>query len=212
MSIPDRALRLSALAIGLGALVGMLPPLGKAMDGGEGLVAGLWGLLRFFTIWTNLLVALTFLAIAVRGRDAVAPFWLGGVVLAILLVGAVFNLLLGQIAQPSWWMRIGDSLHHHVAPLAVPLWWLVFARHGALGWRAPLWWALYPLGYSAYILIRAAIEPAGLPQRYPYFFLDVETLGWPLALLHMGGIAAGFVTAGYGLVALDRWLARRAAG
>lgn len=208
----DRLARGTALAIALGALVGMLPPLGQAMERGDGVIAALWGLARFFTIWTNALVALVFGLIALRGRRAVAPVWLGAVVLAIMLVGLVFNLMLGQIAQPSWWMRIGDSLHHHAAPLAVPLWWLIFADHGKLGWRAPWLWALYPLGYSGYILVRAAMESPAAPRRYPYFFLDVDALGWAAALAYMAGIAAAFVLLGHGFVALDRWLARRTAG
>jgi hypothetical protein len=204
----DRPARLWALAIGMGSLLGMIPPLIQAIGVHGGLLAGAWALLRYFTIWTNLLVGAVFLTIAWRGRDAVSPFVLGGVMLAILLVGVVFNLVLGQIPQPSWWLRIGDSLHHHVAPLAVPLWWLVFGCRGQLNARAPLLWALYPLIYSGYILVRAGLEPASLPRRYPYFFLDVETLGWPSALLHMGAISAGFILMGLAIVAIDRRLAR----
>lgn len=204
----DRSARLWALAIGLGSLIGMLPPLMQAIGVHGGIWAGIWALLRYFTIWTNLLVGCVFLLIAWRGRDAVSPFILGGTMLAILLVGVVFNLVLGQIAQANWWLRIGDSLHHHVAPVAVPLWWLVYGRHGSLNVRQPLFWALYPLIYSAYILVRAGLEPADMPRRYPYFFLDVETLGWPSALLHMGAISAGFILMGLAIMAIDRRLAR----
>lgn len=209
MMADDRLARGTALAIGLGALIGMVPPLQNALARGDGLPDALWALLRFFTIVTNLMVAIVFLRIASGGRDAVKPIWLGCVVLAILLVGVVFNLVLGQMPQPSWWSRIGDSLHHHVAPLAVPLWWLIFARYGALGWRAPWLWSLYPLAYCAYILTRATLEPAGLPGRIPYFFMDAARLGWPTAIANMAAIAAGFVLAGHGLVVLDRALARR---
>jgi hypothetical protein len=99
-------------------------------------------------------------------------------------------------------------LHHHAAPIIVPLWWFAFARHGALDWRAPLLWALYPLGYALYILVRAMTEGNAI---IPYFFMDVGRLGWFAALLNMAVIAAGFVLTGYGLLALDAYLARRQA-
>ena len=52
----------------------------------------LWIVLRFFTVLTNMAVALTFAAIALG--YGVTPRWLGGVLLAILLVGVVYGLLL----------------------------------------------------------------------------------------------------------------------
>lgn len=188
----------------------MIPPLQNAIGRGEALGSAIWGLMRFFTILTNLLVAAVFGWIAMRGRGHISPLLLGAATLAIVLVGVVFNLVLGQMPQPTWWDRIGDSLHHHITPLAVPLWWLAFAQRGQLRWRAAWLWALYPLTYSVYILLRASQEPTGTRGRIPYFFMDWEKLGWSTAIINMAVIAAAFVIAGYGVVALDRWLARRA--
>jgi hypothetical protein len=35
--------------------------------------------------------------------------------------------------------------------------------------------------------------------------MDVGDLGWPQTLLNAGGVAMGFVLAGFALVWLDRW-------
>ncbi len=203
----DKPARLTAAAIAAVALLAMLPPLSNAVAEHGGLLPGLWRLVRFFTILTNLLVALAFARIAWMGRAAVSPLLLGGVVLGIVLVGVVFNLLLGPLPYPAVWDMLSDKAHHTVVPIAVPLWWLAFARKGLLGWRAPLAWALYPLAYSAYLLTRAQFEDPAEPLRYPYFFMDPDKLGWAQTLTNLTAIAAGFVAAGLAVVWLDRRLA-----
>lgn len=201
--------RILAGLIAGGSFIGLIPPFQLMLEGGLGIGEAVWQMLRPFTILTNLLIVLVFGAIAVRGADKVAPLLVGAVMLAILLVGIVFNLVLGQIPQLNWWTFLGDSLHHHVAPVAVPLWWLAFAPHGRLPWHAPLVWALYPLVYAAYGLTRAAFEPAS-PYRYPYFFMNVEALGWGAVLVNLAIIAVAFTIVGYLVLLLDRRLGRGA--
>jgi hypothetical protein len=92
-----------------------------------------------------------------------------------------------------------------VTPILVPLFWLAFVRKGALTWRAPFLWMLYPLGYFLYALLRGTLE-----GRYAYPFMDVLAIGWPQTLINDFLIAAGFVIAGVALVSLDRWLAGEA--
>ncbi len=201
--------RIFAGLIACGSFIGLIPPFQIALADGTAFAEVVWQMLRPFTILTNLLIVCVFGAIAVRGAERVPALLIGAVVLAIMLVGIVFNLVLGQIPQLNWWTFLGDSLHHHVAPVAVPLWWLVYAPHGRLGARAPLVWALYPLAYAAYSLTRAAFEPDS-PFRYPYFFMNVEMLGWGQVLVNLAIIAVAFTIVGYGVLLVDRRLGRGA--
>lgn len=189
-----------AALIALGALGAMAPPVINGLGRGEGLGEVVWNLLRFFTILTNLAAGLVFARLAWRGPRAVSPVVQGGVMLAIVLVGLVYNLVLEPVPQSNWWSALGDDLHHLWVPLAVPLWWLAFAPHGTLSWRDPLLWALYPLAYSAYAVARSQIEGTGVP----YFFMDGAALGWPRALANMAAIAFAFILAGLVAVAIDR--------
>lgn len=202
----ERIARGSAGVIALGSLLAMVPPLQNAAVDHGGFWAGLWSLVRFFTITTNTLVGIGFGLIAWKGRDALSPRLLGAIVLAIMLVGVVFNLLLGGLVHATVWDALGDRVHHVVAPIVVPLWWLAFAPHGRLGWRDPFAWALYPLAYAGYIFARVELQDAGSTLRYPYFFMDADKLGWTMAIANMAGIAAGFVATGLALVWLDRRL------
>ncbi len=205
----DVQARLFAAIIAVGSFIGLIPPFQLALNDGMGVGGAMWHVLRAFTITTNTLIVCVFTAIALRGRTGVPPLLIGGTVLAILLVGIVFNIVLGQMPQLNWWTRLGDSLHHHVAPVIVPLWWLIYAPHGKLPRMAPLIWALYPLGYCVYSLTRAALQPDD-PGRFPYFFMNYEKLGWPAVLLNILGIGAGFVLVGWAVVALDRRLGKQA--
>jgi hypothetical protein len=160
--------------------------------------ATLWVLARFFTILTNLLVAVTMTWVAI-GRK-VSPEVLGGLTLALLLVGVIYMTLLRGLMHLNGPALIADTLFHKVSPVLMALWWLLFAPRAKLRWSAPILWAIYPLGYLIYVLARGRMD-----GRYPYPFIDVGKLGWLQTALNVGGIALGFILAGFALVWIDRW-------
>ncbi len=161
-------------------------------------LATLWILARYFTVITNLLLALAMTAVAI-GRK-VPPLILGGMTLAILLVGVVYMALLRGLVELSGGALLADLLLHKVSPVAMVLWWLFFAPRKKLRWNAPAYWAIYPLIYLTYALVRGHHD-----GRYPYPFLDVARLGWTQTLMNAGGIAMGFILAGLVLVWVDGW-------
>lgn len=165
----------------------------------------IWVLLRYFTVMTNLLVAVVLTGLALGRPRFGAPILLGFVTLSILLVGIVYMTLLRGMIELSGGALLADALLHVWVPLLVPLFWLAFASKGKLGWRAPWWWSLYPLAYFAYALARGSAEGA-----YAYPFIDLDALGLARVAINSAAIAAAFLAAGFGFVALDRALARRA--
>ncbi|MGY3618821.1 Pr6Pr family membrane protein [Bradyrhizobium sp. USDA 10063] len=190
--------------IAVAAWVGIGLQFHALADGPASWPAVLWRLLGYFTIVTNLLVGVVFTGVATRtgfGR----PGLLAGTLLNILLVGVVYGLLLQGLHKLTAGAQLANILMHRVTPVLVSAFWLAFVRKGTLTWRAPLLWALYPLGYLLYALGRGAIE-----GHYPYPFINVVQIGWPETLRNSALIALGFVVAGEALVWLDRWLAGRA--
>lgn len=157
----------------------------------------LWIILHFFTIWANIAVAFTFAAIAL-GRN-VAPRWIGGVMLSIMLVGIVYGLLLRGLLSLSGGALLADTLLHKVTPIMAPLWWIAFAPKGMLQRRDPWLWAIFPAAYLPYALLRGM---AG--GKYAYPFINIDTLGIGPVLLNALLIATGFVLAGYMLLWVDR--------
>lgn len=161
-------------------------------------VSTLWVLVRFFTILTNLAVAIAMTAAAI-GRK-VSPFILGGLTLAILLVGIVYMTLLRGLLELSGGALLADTLLHKVSPVAMALWWLLFAPRARLNRGDPVLWTIYPLAYFAYALTRAHYD-----GHYPYPFMNVAKLGWTQTAINAGGIAMGFLLGGLLLVWIDSW-------
>jgi len=160
--------------------------------------ATLWILARFFTVLTNLLVAVAMTWVALGRR--VSPLVLGGITLSILLVGVIYGLLLHGLHPLNGPTLVANILLHDVSPVLMTLWWLLFAPRAQLKWSAPWWFGLYPVAYLAYVLARGRLD-----GRYPYPFIDVSRIGWRQTALNTGGIALGFIICGFVLVWIDSW-------
>jgi hypothetical protein len=161
-------------------------------------------LLWYFTIITNLLVAVVFTGIAI-GRDRFTRLsLLAATTLYILLVGVTYGLLLHGIEELSGGSAIANVLLHMVTPILVPIFWLIFTPKGKLTQRDPLLWAIYPLTYLFYALLRGEFT-----GRYPYPFINVNELGWARTILHAFLIAAAFLVTSWLFVWFDSLLGRR---
>ncbi len=159
----------------------------------------LWALLRYFTITTNLAVALLFTALVLGLSPRAVPRTLAGVSLSILLVGIVYRLLLeGVVAQGN---ELGNLLLHRATPIMVPLYWLACVPKGMLRVADPVFWLLYPLLYLAYALGRGRLD-----GRYPYPFLDLASIGPERVAINATVIGAGFLVTGFFAVWIDRML------
>jgi hypothetical protein len=161
-------------------------------------------LLWYFTITTNLLVAVVFTGIAIGREPFAHPSLLGATALYILLVGVIYGLLLHGLQELSGGSAIANILLHMVTPILVPIFWLIFIPKGKLSRRDPLLWALYPLAYFFYALVRGEFT-----RRYPYPFMNVNELGWGRTVLNTLLIAVAFLAASWLFVWLDSLLIRR---
>jgi hypothetical protein len=162
------------------------------------LIPTLWTLARFFTIISNLALAVAMSAVALGKR--VSPLVLGGLTLAILLVGIVYRTLLAGLHPLTGLALIANDLLHDASPLLMAAYWLLFVPRRQLRWTAPWWWALFPVTYFLYVLARGQLD-----RHYPYPFIDVVKLGWTQVALNAGGIALAFILAGFALVWTDHW-------
>jgi len=168
--------------------------------------------LSFFTLLTNLLVALvlTFSLLATNarwGRFFSSPVVATGTALYIATVGATYFLLLRHTWNPEGLVKLTDFLLHDFVPLGYVAYWIFFVPKSELRWKNTLSWTIYPVTYLAWILIRG-----DLYGRYPYPFVDVGSLGYPRTLLNSGILLMLFVLVSLAVVALARRKRSRAAG
>ena len=125
-------------------------------------------------------------------------------IISILLTFFVFNLLLAKESSMQNDMSILNILLHKVLPLLYVADWFLFYGHKKLKWYHPLLSTLIPLAYVVFIFIRAEILNRVGYLIYPYFFLNVNSIGWGGVLGWIGILFITFVIMGYVFVLIDR--------
>lgn len=156
----------------------------------------------YFTILTNAFCALVATACGWSIPRVVAwrePWVVTAAGASILLVGVIFFVLLRHQYEPTGLAALTNAVHHYLVPAVFTLlWWRVVPR-GALVW-GDVWRVFaWPAAYMVYIVARG--EMTGL---YPYFFIDVATLGYAQAFVNAIGLSAVFIGTGAAYVALKR--------
>ncbi|PTQ08549.1 hypothetical protein CLG96_15235 [Sphingomonas oleivorans] len=170
------------------------------------MLAALWRLAGYFTVTTNLAVAILFAAVAAGSPRVRKPLLFAGLALCMALVGIVYEVALRHVLNPRGLQSVADLLLHDLGPILVVLFWFFFAPKGRMRLRDPWLIALYPIAYLIYALIRGVAT-----GRYAYPFIDVERIGWALTAANAAIIAACFLTVAHCLWWLDRRLATKGA-
>jgi hypothetical protein len=199
MSLPAR---LAATLVALIAWVALGTQFLATYGSTRSVPAALWQMLFYFTIIATLLTALVYSAVAL-GR-AMSPFLLAATALGMLLVGITFNTLLLRVADLPDAPPLADLINHTVLPILVPVWWLLFAKKGQLGWHDPVTWTILPAAYFLYAILRGHAEHA-----YPYPFVNVTRLGWASVTVNGILVAGGVLALGYVIVVIDKALGGR---
>jgi hypothetical protein len=163
----------------------------------------------FFTILTNLLVALV-LTVSLRepksgGRNFfLTPGVQSSAAVSISIVGIVYSLVLRHLWDPEGLQKVADVLLHDVVPVVYVLYWLLFIPKDRLYFRDVPRWLAYPAIYLVYTLIRGAIT-----ARYPYHFLDAGEIGYPRVTINVVILLASFLGVSFVLLAIGRWIGGR---
>lgn len=122
----------------------------------------------FFTIQSNIIGGVVLIAGALIVMPASTKWDLirGGSAIYLILTGVIYNTLLLDVdVQISHaWI---NNVHHRIMPLVMLLDLLIVPMTHRLRMRQAWVWAVYPLAYFAYALIRGVKV-----DWYPYPFLD----------------------------------------
>ena len=169
----------------------------------------------FFTILSNLFAAGVLFEGGRRqltGATPVPDLWRGAAVVYMAVTYIVFAVLLRD-AQEDLNTHVPwvDSVLHRVMPIAVMADWLIAPPQAAIPFRRAIMWLGFPLVWTAFTLIRGAID-----GRYPYPFLNPENGGYGVVALYCVGIFALllvviWLTAWAGSALRERLADRRAA-
>lgn len=120
----------------------------------------------------------------------------------ILVTFLVYISLLGEPFTADFWRNLGNLSYHVVAPLMFIIDYFLFEEKRSVSIFAPLLSLIIPLAYVCYVFILgAAIENF----EYPYFFLDVNDLGYGGVMVWVVILVAIFTVLGYLLWLYNRF-------
>ena len=173
------------------------------VDQGNSLPRACWVTLRYFTNLTGILAVIIFSAFALEKRQVATQSALGGVTVAMILVGIGSYWLQGGSLEIGSERGVANAILHLGVPIAVVIFWLELAPKGGLTIRDPFLWIIYPLVYFDYSLLRGAAE-----SDFAYRFLNGVEVGWDRTFWTALLILLSFLDAGFALVWVDRFLAR----
>ncbi|MBD1394498.1 Pr6Pr family membrane protein [Mucilaginibacter glaciei] len=203
--------RVCAGIIGLLALLGVALQFCTAIPAflanGRTLAGSLVEFFSFFTIQSNLLVAISLFITSVtpirKNQFFNQPSVVTAITVYISIVSLVYNLLLSQLANYKGMAKLGDELVHLIVPVLVIVYWLTAVLKDKITWKDTIRWLWYPAAYLVYIFIRGALS-----GFYPYFFLDAAKFGYPKVLVNIVVLMLVFFCFSIFYVAIARFISR----
>ena len=140
----------------------------------------------YFTIDTNILVALCFTFIFLGSKSRLGQFFtktttVTALTVYIIIVGIVYNTILRLTWNPQGLQMIVDEILHSVTPVFFILFWVIFTPTEGLKYKQAFSWLIYPLAYMLYAVIHGAIT-----KFYPYIFVDVTRHGYGKVISNAG--------------------------
>ena len=158
---------------------------GNYVDGISGAPERLIDLLSYFTIWSQICVAIVMTMLwrnPTRDGKWFRVFRLDSV-LMITVTGVVYNILLGPAYPPSGLNKISSPLEHTITPLITVIVFLVWGPRGWINRSVVAKAFIVPIGYVIYTLLRGLVI-----NEYPYGFFDVVSYGYAYVMAWVGGI------------------------
>ncbi len=135
--------------------------------------------LSYFTIWSNIVVAVSLTLLLTRPLPdtwARRVLRLDGL-LMITVTMLVYQVVLAPSVDLAGWALLTDPILHLVTPVLTLLVWLVFGPRGWVTARLVPSALILPVVWVVWLLLRGAVVDA-----YPYDFVNVVDLGYAVVL------------------------------
>jgi len=178
-------------------------------------------MLVFYTIQSNILCFIFFSILffknisdlknkGIRGTTLIFPRFKGAVTMSIAVTFLTYHFVLvpQYISTCSNYNLLSwqNLIVHYFVPLAAIFDWLLFDKKSSFRWYDPILWVLIPITYFISIIIRAQLGKVIdiVKSQYPYFFIDVDMLGWICVLKNVSLLILAFLFVGYAIYIIDK--------
>lgn len=175
--------------------------------GFAGAISRLFDTLSYFTVWSNVIVAISCTLVAVaphadtRWRRVVRL----DALIMITVTAIVYALLLAPGSHPTGWDLVTNPWQHIAVPLVTVIVWLVWGPRGRIDRRTVASCFAIPGVWIVYMLVRGAVVDA-----YPYPFVNVDAHGYGSVAVTLVVILLFGLVLALAFWGIDRLLTRRA--
>ena len=169
-----------------------------------GLTESLIRFFSFFTILTNILVAVYATVLLTSPANKQSGFFFSAstqtaIALYIIVVGLIYNIVLRQLWDSTGLQAVLHDLLHTLAPLLLLIYWWKWVNARSLTFRNIPSWLVYPAVYAIIVVIRGH-----WPNWYPYPFLDAGKIGYSKVLINSAGLVIVFLVFSFLFVFLGK--------
>lgn len=180
-------------------------------------------MLSYFTIQSNILcfVVILFSCIhtfrcIIKEKDIeysrILLFFRGMSFLVITITFFTYSVVLTQVgfsmdSASSKVLTVNDCYVHYLIPILTWIDFIFFQPKPKFKKKDPIKWLAAPFIYFLFILIKGKYMHAGKAlvglKRYPYFFLDAQTYGYPYVFMFAMIFLVACILIGYAIWLLD---------
>lgn len=156
-------------------------------------ISTLIGLLKYFTIWSNIFILLLFIS------KQVGWSWLdafkGGIYINITVTMVVFITMLSWMYQPVGIDIGANIMNHYITPVLALIYLFLYENKADFTLNHIKLWLVFPLYYLAFALNYSAITRVAI---YPFF--DFIALGMTGILVFVFAVFVSYILLSLGLV------------
>lgn len=158
----------------------------------------------YFTILSNLLVAISLTALLIKKSGCLGTFFRktsvqSAIAVYIFIVALVYNTVLRGMLSLNGIDWIVDNLLHVIVPVLYVFYWCIFTPAKVLSWKNIAPWLTFPTLFLAYSMIRGSIV-----NWYPYPFLNAARLGYGQVAINSFIVLLAFITLSIAAIAFNK--------
>ena len=137
----------------------------------------------------------------------------GGLTMCIMLTFLVYHFMLAPSILPEKFNRLENYIVHYIMPIGFIIDTLFFDIKNVYNKLSPVKWTLIPLIYFVFGLLNGLVFKIEFPDSvhspFPYFFMNVNKLGWFNVLKISVIILVIYILIGYVLLGIKKKLGKK---
>jgi hypothetical protein len=168
---------------------------GHFPHGIEGAPGRVFDLLSYFTIWSQIVIAITFYALYKNQnrKDRFTTLLLPSGIMMITITGIMFYALIYPVSPPVGANIYPSFVSHAVVPVISVLVWIKYGPHTVFRAKSIPTYFIIPIIWVVLTLVRGVVS-----TQYPYGVLDVTEIGYmwffiTIGLIIVFGTILGFI-------------------